>query len=413
MLIVNIKELVGIEEEGRLMKCGAEMSEIGRIKDAFLLIKGKKIVDYGKMDSPECKRYLTENRRIIDVSGSLVMPCFCDSHTHLVYANSRELEFVDKIRGLSYEEIAKRGGGILNSAKATAAASEDELYETAMERLNEIMHYGTGAVEIKSGYGLTTESELKLLRVIRRLKENSPLTIKSNFLGAHGIPMEYRGHQEDYVDLVINEMIPLVAAEDLADFIDVFCDQGFFTCEDTERILMAGIKYGMRPKIHANEMAVSGGVQVGVKYGAISVDHLEQMGQAEIECLKGSETMPTILPGCAFFLNLPLSPAREMIKNGLPVAMASDFNPGTSPSGNMQLVLSMASIRYRLTPEEGLNATTLNTAYAMGVSDVLGSITRGKIANLIITQPMTQLEYMPYYYGANKVAKVILNGKMM
>lgn len=413
MLLVNIKELVGIEEKGRLMKRGAEMSEIGRIKNAFLLTKGKKIVDYGTMDSPECKRYLSENRRIIDVSGSLVMPCFCDSHTHLVYANSRELEFVDKIRGLSYEEIAKRGGGILNSAKATAAASEDELYETAMERLNEIMHYGTGAVEIKSGYGLTTESELKLLRVIRRLKENSPLTIKSNFLGAHGIPMEYRGHQEDYVDLVINEMIPLVASEDLADFIDVFCDQGFFTCEDTERILMAGIKYGMRPKIHANEMAVSGGVQVGVKYGAISVDHLEQMGQAEIEALKDSETMPTILPGCAFFLNLPLSPAREMIKNGLPVAMASDFNPGTSPSGNMQLVLSMASIRYRLTPEEGLNATTLNTAYAMGVSDELGSITRGKIANLIITQPMTQLEYMPYYYGANKVAKVILNGKMM
>lgn len=413
MLLVNIKELVGIEEEGRLMKRGAEMSEIGRIKNAFLLTKGKKIVDYGSMDSPECKRYLSENRRIIDVSGSLVMPCFCDSHTHLVYANSRELEFVDKIRGLSYEEIAKRGGGILNSAKATAAASEDELYETAMERLNEIMHYGTGAVEIKSGYGLTTESELKLLRVIRRLKESSPLTIKSNFLGAHGIPMEYRGHQEDYVDLVINEMIPLVAAEDLADFIDVFCDQGFFTCEDTERILMAGIKFGMRPKIHANEMAVSGGVQVGVKYGAISVDHLEQMGQAEIEALKDSETMPTILPGCAFFLNLPLSPAREMIKNGLPVAMASDFNPGTSPSGNMQLVLSMASIRYRLTPEEGLNATTLNTAYAMGVSDELGSITRGKIANLIITQPMTQLEYMPYYYGANKVARVILNGKMM
>lgn len=413
MLLVNIKELVGIEEEGRLMKCGDEMSEIGRIKNAFLLTRGKKIIDYGPMDSPECKRYLSENRRIVDVSGSLVMPCFCDSHTHLVYANSRELEFVDKIRGLSYEEIAKRGGGILNSAKATAAATEDELYETAMERLNEIMHYGTGAVEIKSGYGLTTESELKLLRVIRRLKENSPLTIKSNFLGAHGIPMEYRGHQEDYVDLVINEMIPLVASEDLADFIDVFCDKGFFTCEDTERILMAGIKYGMRPKIHANEMAVSGGVQVGVKYGAISVDHLEQMGQAEIECLKGSETMPTILPGCAFFLNLPLSPAREMIKNGLPVAMASDFNPGTSPSGNMQLVLSMASIRYRLTPEEGLNATTLNTAYAMGVSDELGSITRGKIANLIITQPMTQLEYMPYYYGANKVAKVILNGKMM
>ena len=413
MLLVNIKELVGIEEKGLLLKRGKEMSKTGRIKNAFLLTKGKKIVDYGSMQSDACKRYLAENHRIVDLKGSLVMPAFCDSHTHLVYANSRELEFVDKIKGLSYEEIAKRGGGILNSAKATAAASEDALYEMAMQRLDDVMRMGTGAIEIKSGYGLTTESELKMLRVIRRLKNDSPLTIKSNFLGAHGIPMEYRGRQEEYVDLVINEMIPLVAAEDLADFIDVFCDQGFFTCEDTERILMAGIKYGMRPKIHANEMAVSGGVQVGVKYGAISVDHLEQMGQAEIESLKGSETMPTVLPGCAFFLNLPLSPARDMINAGLPVAMASDFNPGTSPSGNMQLILSMACIRYRLTPEEALNATTLNTAYAMGVSDELGSITRGKVANLIVTQPMTQLEFMPYYYGANKVAKMMLNGKFV
>ena len=413
MLIVNIKELVGIEEKGRLLKRGKEMAETGRIKNAFLYIKGKKIMDYGSMDSEACRKYLAENHRIHDVKGSVVMPAFCDSHTHLVYANSRELEFVDKIRGLSYEEIAKRGGGILNSAKATAAASEDELYDMAQQRLDEVMRMGTGAIEIKSGYGLTTESELKLLRVIRRLKEKSPLTIKSNFLGAHGIPMEYRGHQEDYVDLVINEMIPLVAAEDLADFIDVFCDQGFFTVEDTERILMAGIKYGMRPKIHANEMAISGGVQVGVKYGAISVDHLEQMGDAEIEALKDTETMPTVLPGCAFFLNLPLSPARKMIDAGLPVAMASDFNPGTSPSGNMQLILSMACIRYRLTPEEALNATTLNTAYAMGVSDEVGSITKGKLANLIITQPMTQLEFMPYYYGANKVAKMILNGKFV
>ncbi len=413
MLIVNIKELVGIEEQGRLLKRGPEMAETGRIKDAFLLIKGKKIADYGPMDSEACRKYLAENHRIHDVKGSVVMPAFCDSHTHLVYANSRELEFVDKIRGLSYEEIAKRGGGILNSAKATAAASEDELYDMAQQRLDEVMRMGTGAIEIKSGYGLTTESELKLLRVIRRLKENSPVLIKSNFLGAHGIPMEYRGHQEDYVDLVINEMIPLVAAEDLADFIDVFCDHGFFTVEDTERILMAGIKYGMKPKIHANEMAISGGVQVGVKYGAISVDHLEQMGDEEIECLKDTETMPTVLPGCAFFLNLPLSPARKMIDSGLPVAMASDFNPGTSPSGNMQLIMSMACIRYKLTPEEALNATTLNTAYAMGVSDEVGSITKGKLANLIITQPMTQLEFMPYYYGANKVAKMILNGKFV
>lgn len=412
MLIVNIKELCGIEESGKLLKRGAEMSELHRIKNAFLYIKGSKIADYGEMNSSEYRQYLAKEQKVVDAGGGLVMPAFCDSHTHLVYANSRELEFVDKIKGLSYEEIAKRGGGILNSAKATAAASEDELYESAMQRLDEIMRMGTGAVEIKSGYGLTTESELKLLRVIKRLKENSPLTIKSNFLGAHGIPMEYRGHQEDYVDLVINEMIPQVAAEDLADFIDVFCDEGFFTCEDTERILMAGIKYGMRPKIHANEMAVSGGVQVGVKYGAISVDHLEQIGKEEIEYMKDTETMPTVLPGCAFFLNLPLSPVRDMINAGLPVAMASDFNPGTSPSGNMQFILSSACIRYKMTPEEAVNATTLNTAYAMGVSDELGSITKGKIANILITKPMPRLEFMPYYYGANKVDRMILKGEI-
>lgn len=412
MIIYNIKELCGVLEDGSPWKAGAEMSQLTRIKNAFLYIKDDIIADYGAMDSPEYLSYLASEKDTVDANGGLVLPAFCDSHTHLVYANSRELEFCDKIKGLTYEEIAKRGGGILNSAKATAAASEDELYESAMQRLNEIMCMGTGAVEIKSGYGLSTESELKMLRVIRRLKENSPLTIKSNFLGAHGIPMEYRGHQEDYVDLVINEMIPLVAAEDLADFIDVFCDKGFFTCEDTERILMAGIKYGMRPKIHANEMAVSGGVQVGVKYGAISVDHLEQMGAEEIESLIGSDTMPTVLPGCAFFLNLPLSPVRDMINAGLPVAMASDFNPGTSPSGNMQFVLSCACIRYKMTPEEALNATTLNTAYAMGVSEELGSITKGKIANVIITKPMTQLEFMPYYYGANKVEKVIIKGKI-
>lgn len=412
MLIINIKELCGIVEDGSLWKAGSAMSDVKRIKNAYLLIKGSKIADYGEMNSPKYQEYLANERKVVDAKGGLVLPAFCDSHTHLVYANSREMEFCDKIRGLSYEEIAKRGGGILNSAKATAAASEEELYESAMQRLDEIMRMGTGAVEIKSGYGLTTESELKLLRVIRRMKENSPMTIKANFLGAHGIPMEYRGHQEDYVDLVINEMIPLVAAEDLADFIDVFCDKGFFTVEDTERILMAGIKYGMRPKIHANEMAVSSGVQVGVKYGAISVDHLEQMGKEEIEALKGSDTMPTVLPGCAFFLNLPLSPARDMINTGLPVAMASDYNPGTSPSGNMQFVLSCACIRYKLTPEEALNATTLNTAYAMDVSRELGSITKGKIANVMITKPMTQLEFMPYYYGANKVAKMVIKGKI-
>ena len=404
-LIKNIKELVQVERQPKLRAQGAEMAQMETVKDAYLLVEDGIIKAFGPMSE-----WRGTADREVDAKGRMVFPSFCDSHTHLVYANSRELEFVDKIRGLSYEEIAKRGGGILNSAKATAAASEDELYDMAQRRLEEVMRIGTGALEIKSGYGLTTESELKLLRVIRRLKEDSPLTIKSNFLGAHGIPMEYRGHQEDYVNLVINEMIPKVADEGLADFIDVFCDQGFFTVEDTARILEAGIKYGMKPKIHANEMAVSGGVQVGVKYGAISVDHLEQMGDAEIECLKGTETMPTILPGCAFFLNLPLSPARKMIDAGLPVAMASDYNPGTAPSNNMQLILSMACIRYRLTPEEALNATTLNTAYAMGVSRELGTIAVGKKANFYITKPIPSYEYMPYSYGENKVERVFLNG---
>ena len=409
-LIKNIKELVGVERTPQQRKQGKEMAQMETIKDAYLLVEDGRIKAFGEMSEWRAESGERRVEREVDAPGRLVFPTFCDSHTHIVYANSREHEFVDKIRGLSYEEIAKRGGGILNSAKATATASEDELYDMALQRLEEVMRLGTGAIEIKSGYGLSTESELKLLRVIRRLKENSPLTIRSNFLGAHGIPMEYRGHQEDYVDLVINEMIPRVADEGLADFIDVFCDQGFFTVEDTARILEAGIKHGMRPKIHANEMAVSGGVQVGVKYNAISVDHLEQMGDAEIECLKGSETMPTILPGCAFFLNLPLSPARRMIEAGLPVAMASDYNPGTSPSGNMQLVLSMACIRYRLTPEEALNATTLNTAYAMGVSGEVGSIAVGKRGNFFITKPIPSYEYLPYAYGENKVERVFLNG---
>ena len=406
-LIKNIKELVGVETTPRLRKQGKEMAQMETIKDAYL------VVEDGKFKSFGLRKDLKEENvdLVVDATGKMVCPSFCDSHTHLVYANSREKEFVDKIRGLSYEEIAKRGGGILNSAKATAAASEEELYDMAQQRIEEAVRLGTGAMEIKSGYGLTTEAGLKLLRLFRRLRETPPVTIKSNFLGAHGIPMEYRGHQEDYVDLVINEMMPKVAAEGLADFVDVFCDQGFFTVKDTERILEAGIKYGMRPKIHANEMAVSGGVQVGVKYGAISVDHLEQMGDAEIESLKGSETMPTILPGCAFFLNLPLSPARKMVDSGLSVAMASDYNPGTAPSFNMQLILSMACIRYRLTPEEAFNATTINTAYAMGVSDKLGSIAVGKVANFYITKPIASYEYMPYAYGENKVEQTFLNGK--
>ena len=320
---------------------------------------------------------------------------------------------MDKIKGLSYEEIAKRGGGILNSAKRLHEASEEELIEEALPRLEEIIRYGTGAVEIKSGYGLTVEDELKMLRVIRRLKEKTPLRIASTFLGAHAVPEEYKGKQKDYVDLVINEMIPMVAAEELAEFIDVFCDKGFFSVEDTDRILNAGMKYGLRPKLHANELDYSGGVQVGVKYNALSVDHLEFTGDAEIAALKGTETMPTILPGAAFFLNMRHAPARKMIDAGLPVAFASDFNPGSSPSGNMQLVLSMACITYRLLPEEAVNATTLNTAYAMGISEEYGSIARGKVANLFITKPVPSLEYMPYSFGSNKVSTVILNGKIV
>ncbi|MCD4735867.1 MAG: imidazolonepropionase, partial [Bacteroidales bacterium] len=353
-----------------------------------------------------------QNHTVIDASGKLVFPCWCDSHTHLVYPESRELEYIDKIRGLSYEEIAKRGGGILNSARKVAVISEEDLYEPALKRLREIAAYGTGAVEIKSGYGLTTDSEIKMLRVIKKLKENSPVTIKSTFLGAHSIPLEYRGKQEIYVDKVINEMIPLVASEELADYIDVFCDQGFFTVEDTERILMAGLKYGLRPKIHANELGFTGGIQVGVKYNALSVDHLEYTGDDEIFSLLGSETMPTILPGAAFFLNMIFAPARKMIDAGLPVAMASDFNPGSSPSGNMQLILSMACINYRLLPEEAIIAQTINGAYAMGLNTELGSIAVGKKANVFITEEIPGIEYMPYYYGTNKVETVILNGEV-
>lgn len=413
ILIINIKELVGINDMTTSFLSGAAMGKLSTIKDAFLFIEKGLILEFGRMEHlfiPE--DWKKKGIKVIDASGKLVFPSFCDSHTHLVYSGSREIEYVDKIKGLSYEEIAIRGGGILNSAKRLHEASETELIGQALERLDEITFLGTGAVEIKSGYGLNTEDELKMLRVIRELKRLSPLTIKATFLGAHTIPMDYRGKQHEYVDMVINEMIPQVAAEELADYIDVFCDKGFFTVEDTERILMAGIKYGLKPKIHANELDYSGGIQVGVKYGALSVDHLEFTGDTEINALKDSETMPTILPGAAFFLNMVHAPVRKMIDAGLPIALASDFNPGSSPSGNMQLILSMGCISFRMTPEEAINATTLNTAYAMGVSDELGSIAIGKKANVFITKPIPGIEFMPYAYGSNKVDTVILNGKI-
>ena len=414
ILIRNIKELVQVEYESVSRRCGADMATLHSLRDAYLFIDKGKIADFGRMEDLFLPEEGVRRGRIkdIDATGRMVFPSFCDSHTHLVYAGSRESEYVDKIKGLSYEEIAKRGGGILNSAKRLHETSETELIAQALERLEEITWLGTGAVEIKSGYGLTTADELKMLRVIRQLKDLSPLMIKATFLGAHAVPLEYRGRHREYVDLVINEMIPMVASEELADFIDVFCDRGFFTVEETERILMAGIKYGLRPKIHANELDFSGGIQVGVKYGALSVDHLECTGESEIAALQGSATMPTVLPGAAFFLNMPLAPARKMIEAGLPIAMASDFNPGSSPSGNMQLILSMACINYRLTPEEAINATTLNTAYAMDLSNELGTIAVGKKANVFITKPMSSIAYLPYSYGSNNVETVILNGRI-
>lgn len=339
------------------------------------------------------------------------MPAFCDSHTHIVYAGCRDGEFRDKIAGLSYEEIAARGGGILNSADLLHETSEDELYEQSMVRVREIMAMGTGAVEIKSGYGLTVEDELKMLRVIRRIKETAPITVKANFLGAHAVGRAYRGRQSEYVDLVCNEMLPRVAEEGLADFVDVFCDEGFFTVEDTDRILSKAAEYGITPKIHANELEVSGGVQVGVKHGALSVDHLEKTTDAEIEALRGSVTMPTMLPGCSFFLGIPFGNAKGYIEAGLPVALASDYNPGSSPSGNMRFVMALGCIRMRLTPEQSFNACTINTAYAMGVSDTLGSITVGKKANLIITRPVPSLAFIPYSHQTPVIERVILNGK--
>lgn len=411
ILITNIKELIGVDDKARLLVKGADMANLNTIKNAYLLINGELIEDYGKMeDFSESKLGDVDAIQEIDASCRMVFPSFCDSHTHIVYAGSREIEYSDKIRGLSYEEIAKRGGGILNSAKLLHETSEAELYEQAMQRVHEIISQGTGAVEIKSGYGLNTEDELKMLRVIKKIKETSPLIVKSTFLGAHAFPAEYKEKPDEYVDLIINEMIPQVAAEELADFIDVFCDKGFFTVEQTDRILIAGIKYGMRPKIHANELAKSGGIQVGVKYDALSVDHIEYTEEEEIKALLNSETMPTILPGAAFFLNMPYSPAREMMKAGLPVAIASDYNPGSSPSGNMKLMMSFACVNYKMLPEEAIYASTINTAYAMGISDKVGSISKGKIANVFITSEIPTYQFFPYAYGSDLIDTVILRG---
>ncbi|MDA3891963.1 MAG: imidazolonepropionase [Salinivirgaceae bacterium] len=411
-LFINIEKLLQVEESSAKWVAGSAMAVLSIINDAYLLINDNLIEDFGSMnDLPD---FSDEQSLIeIDVTGRIILPTFCDSHTHLVYAGSREIEYVDKIKGLSYEEIAQRGGGILNSAQQLEKATEQELFDGALDRISEIISFGTGAVEIKSGYGLTTESELKMLRVISSLKKEVPIEIKSTFLGAHAVPHEFKNRPLDYVNLIIDEMIPRVAEEGLADFIDVFCDKGFFTVEDTDRILNQAVKFNLQPKIHANELDYSGGVQVGVKYNALSVDHLEYIGDAEIESLLNSETMPTILPGAAFFLNMPYSPVRDMINAGLPIALASDFNPGSSPSGNMKFIMSLGCINYKMTPEEVINATTKNTAYAMGIHKTHGSISKGKVANLIVTTQIPGYEYLPYAYTSNLIEKVMINGNFI
>ena len=404
-IIKNIHELIGIVPEGIPRKVGSMMDEVISIKDAFIVIKDGRIMDFGESgDCPETG----PSDEVIDASGRMVMPMFCDSHTHVCYAGSREQEFIDKINGLSYEEIAARGGGILNSADLLHATSEDDLYLQTMERVNEMIAKGTGAIEIKSGYGLTTEDEIKMLRVIKRVKETSPAIIKSTFLGAHAVGRAFAGRQGEYVDLVCEEMIPAVAVEGLADYVDVFCDEGFFTPEETARILEAGENHGLIPKIHANELACSGGVQVGVSHGALSVDHLERTTEAEIRALKGIETMPTMLPGSSFFLGMPYGRAKDFIKAGLGVALASDYNPGSSPSGDMRFVMALGCIKMRLTPKQAFNACTINSAYAMGISDEAGSITRGKRANLLITKPLSSLATIPYCYQSPFIERIII-----
>jgi imidazolonepropionase len=404
-LIVNIGKLLQVEQN--LWVKGNDMDKVPFIENAFLLIEGEIIKDYGAM-----QRRPLDYDTLIDAKGGLVMPAFCDSHTHIVFAGSRENEYVQRILGASYEEIAEKGGGILNSAKRLQRAGEEELLAGALARAHEIISYGTGAVEIKSGYGLTPEAEIKMLRVIRRLKELVPLSIKATFLGAHAIPLEYKTNRAGYIAQIINEMLPQVAAEGLADYCDVFCDKGFYTPQETELILEAAWKYGLKPKIHANELDFSGGVQIGVKMDAISVDHLECSGSAEIEALRGSATIPVFLPGTSFFLNIAYAPAKKFQEAGLGFALASDYNPGSSPSGNMKFIQTLACLYMKLTPEAALNACTINGAYAMELARSLGSISVGKTANLILTNPISSLAYMTYAYTQNVIDKVILKGEI-
>ncbi|AWK06760.1 imidazolonepropionase [Flavobacterium crocinum] len=408
-LITNIQELLQVRETSITKVSGSEMAVLPTIKNAFLVLKDNLIEDFGSMENlPEINADKT-----IDATGKVVLPSWCDSHTHIVYAGNREQEFVDRINGLSYEEIANRGGGILNSAKKLNETSEEEIYEQSKVRLEEVMHLGTGAVEIKSGYGLTVDGELKMLRVIKKLAENYPIAIKATFLGAHAFPTHYKEDKAGYLDEIINEMLPEIAKNKLADYVDVFCESGYFSVDETEKIMEAGIAFGLKPKIHVNQFNSIGGIQAGVKFNALSVDHLEIMNTEDIEALKNTETMPVALPSCSYFLSIPYTPAREMIKAGLPVALATDFNPGSTPSGNMNFVVATACIKMKMTPEEAINAATINGAYAMGVSNTHGSITKGKKANLILTKPTSSYYQIPYAFGSNLIESVFIEGKIL
>lgn len=412
ILIKNIKSLLQIREAELKFVSGKAMDELPSLDNAFLAIEDGEIIAFGSMDDwggIDDWRDL----EVIDADGKYVLPAFCDSHTHIVFAKTRENEFEDRIKGLSYEEIAKKGGGILNSAKKLQDATEEELIGSALKRLNEIAKTGTGAVEIKSGYGLTVEAEIKMLRVIKRLKEISPLTIKATFLGAHAFPAEFKENHQGYIDLIINEMLPIIGAEELADYIDAFCERNYFSKEELDQILEAGAKYGLVPKVHVNQFSVQGGVEVSIKHGARSVDHLEEIDQNDIEHLKNSNCMPTILPSCSFFLNIPYGDARRLMQEDIPVALATDYNPGSTPSGNLPFVMSLACIKMKMTPNEAINAVTLNSAFAMNLEETHGSISIGKKANVIITKEIPSVAHMPYSFGANPVESLILNGKII
>jgi imidazolonepropionase len=409
ILITNIKELLQVRDETILKVSGLQMKELPTIKNAYLLIDNDTIVDYGEMSDVTG----INADQIIDASGKLVLPTWCDSHTHIVYAGDRSQEFVDRINGLSYEDIANRGGGILNSAKTLQDTSEDDLYNQSVARLKAVMSLGTGAIEIKSGYGLTPEAEFKMLRVIKRLKKDFPIKVKATFLGAHALPLAFKNNKQGYLDQIINDMLPQIAKENLAQYIDVFCEKGYFDLNDTAQILKAGQDYNLIPKIHVNQFNAFGGIALAVKHNAISVDHLEELNNEDINALKDSNTMPVALPSCSYFLSIPYTPGRQLIDAGLPLALATDYNPGSTPSGNMNFVVSTACIKMRLTPEEAINAATLNGAYAMGISNQYGSITKGKKANVIITKPISSYNYLPYAFGDNHIETVIINGEII